>query len=51
MAVEVAHPQQLFNIQLGRRRRELPDCGDLLREGANPFGVHRVTEEGNGGPG
>ena len=32
-AVEVAHPQQPLDVQLGHWRQELPDGGDLLREG------------------
>ena len=50
-AIEIAHPQESLDVQLGRQWRELPDGGDLLREGADPLGVHGVTEEGHSGPG
>ena len=49
MAIKITHPQQSLNIQLGRWHRELLDGRDLLREGADPLGVHRVTEECEGG--
>ena len=49
MAIKITHPQQSLDVQLGRWRRELSDGGDLLREGADPLGVHHVTEEGRDG--
>ena len=38
-------------VLLGRREWELLDGGDLLWEGADPLGVHRVTEKGHSGLG
>ena len=41
----------MLDIQLGGGEGELLDGGDLLREGADPLGVQRVTQEGHGGLG
>ena len=40
-----------MNVQLGGGEGELLDGVDLLWEGADPLGVHRVTQEGHGGLG
>ena len=50
-AIKITHPQQPLDVQLGHQEQELLDGGDLLREGSDPLGFHRVTEEGHGGLG
>ena len=50
-AVEVGYAQHSLHVKLGRGRRERLDGGDLLWEGADPLGVHFVTEEGHRGLG
>ena len=50
-AVKIHHAEQPLDIELGGGEWELFDGGDLLREGANPLGVHGVTQEGHGGLG
>ena len=49
--VEVHHAKQSMDVQLRGGEGELVDGVDLLREGADPLGVHRVTKEGHGGLG
>ena len=51
VAVEVPHPQESLDFQLGHWRKELPDGRDLHREDADPLRVHGVIEEGHSGLG
>ena len=50
-AIEIHHAQQALDVQLGGGEGELLDGVDLLRKGADPLQVLRVTEEGHGGLG
>ena len=49
--IKVTHTEYPMDVYLGRREWELLDGGDLLQEGADPLGVHHVTQEGHGGLG
>ena len=50
-AIKIYHAEESLDVELGGGERELLDGIDLLREGADPLGVHRVTKEGHGGLG
>ena len=47
--VKVTHAKRSLHVQLGRGQRELLDGGGLLLEGADPPGVHFVTQKGHRG--
>ena len=49
--IKIHHVEESLDVELGGGEGELLDGGDLLREGADPLGVHRVTQEGHGGLG
>ena len=50
-AVKIHHAEQPLDVELGGGEWELLDGIDLLREGADPLGVHRVTQVDHSGLG
>ena len=50
-AIKIHHAKQSLDVDLGGGEGEHLDGVDLLREGADPLGVHGVTQEGHGGLG